>query len=199
MPDLRSLGALRKDMQSRSCRLEVSAAESAGLEVRTPSHRGTPKHLQLAHHLHQRTVLRRGYDVIRGYKMAPRQKLCICNTWIFFPDGRTPHESESQRRHDCRLWKNGRPLKLPPASTGLRELESMPLRPSCLVHIEGARTNPIEASDPPQTHCYREAVGDDKIARKWCDLLAFLAVLAGCVLLTTGFLAWAYSRTVTAQ
>jgi hypothetical protein len=131
--------------------------------------------------------------------MAPREKLCICNTWIFFPDGRTPHESESQRRHDCRLWKNGRPLTSQPASTGIRELESNSVSNPVVIHADTVSGKLIEASDPPQTHYYREAVGDDKSARDWRDLLAFLAVLAGCVLLTTGFLAWAYSRTVTAQ
>lgn len=186
-------------MQSRSCRLEVSAAESAGLEVRTPSHRGVPKHLQLAHYRHLRTVLRRGYDVIRGYKMAPRQKLCICNTWIFFPDGRTPHESESQRRHDCRLWKNGRPLSLPPASTGLLELEPISVDRPQVVHVDGVPTRLIEAIDHPETPCSQEASGNDKNPRNCRDLLAFLVVLTGCVLLTTGFLAWAYSRTVMAQ
>lgn len=135
--------------------------------------------------------------------MALRQKLCICNTWIFFPDGRTPHESESQRRHDCRLWKNGRPLKSLPASTGLRELESNEsnsVSDPLVVRVDTVPTKLLEAIVHPETRCSREAVGDDKgPTRGWRDLLAFLAVLAGCALLTTGFLAWAYSRTVTAQ
>lgn len=58
----------------------------------------------------------------------------------------------------------------------------------------------MEAGAHPEIYCSREAVGDDKGSTRSCrDLLAFLAVLAGCVLLTTGFLAWAYLRAVMAQ
>lgn len=135
-------------------------------------------------------------------RMASRQKLCICNTWIFFPDGRTPHESDSQRRHDCKLWKNGHPIIAGSQSRGSQIKTTLETRMAASARSKVDSGSAIESSpvqhlhETPTSFTPRRLLDDqDRIF----NLLAFLLVLASGMLLTSGFLAWAYSRMVTAQ
>lgn len=134
--------------------------------------------------------------------MASRQKLCICNTWIFFPDGRTPHESDSQRRHDCKLWKNGQPIVV---GSHARVNDARVIQCTTAVASVGSLdVSSTEFSSRNDPHCVEKPAIFERQRhldghRRAPNLVAFLLVLTSCMLLTSGFLAWAYSRMVTAQ